>query len=261
MRTLFAALLTLTLAAAAAAQEGRAPAPQDSARLQDRPDVTTRPLPAAPDKSVVLIFNHGTNRPQFRHPCDENRDVPGVVRDVATVHGWLVHAFCSAAVDGNEPASYTYKRADEILALVAAYRAKGVPASNIFLLGQSAGAWSSLMAARKDHSGFNAVIGFAPAFAGTRAEEAQYPRWRGEYRVKQIAYLREARRIEALIVGYYDDTYDRPEDLKPLESIPGIRILAFDACHAGHGTAYSECFRAGARVEIEDYIRQRLAKP
>ncbi|MND01574.1 hypothetical protein D3C83_206140 [compost metagenome] len=61
-------------------------------------------------------------------------------------------------------------------------------------------------------------------------------------------------------MGYYDDTYERPEDLKPLESIPGIRILAFDACHAGHGTAYSECFRSGARAEIEDYIQRRLAK-
>ena len=36
------------------------------------------------------------------------------------------------------------------------------------------------------------------------------------------------------------------------------RVLAFDACNSGHGTTYSECFREGARIEIEDYIKTRL---
>ena len=242
------------------AQDGRPPPP--SARpAQDAGPPETMPLPAAPDKAVVVIFNHGTNRPQFRHVCNENRDVPGVMRDLAAAHGWLVHYLCSLAIDGNEPASYTYKRADEILALVAAYRAKGVPAAHIFLAGHSAGGWSSLMAARKNHAGFNAILAFAPAFAGTRAEQARWPEWRGEFLPRQIAYLRQAPRIDALILAYSDDEFERPQDLKPLETIPGINLVAFDACGAGHGTTYSECFRAGARAEIEDYIQRRLAKP
>jgi pimeloyl-ACP methyl ester carboxylesterase len=260
-----AALLVLALAAAgAAAQQGISPppaAPPDSTPLQDRPGIATLPLPADPATAVVLIFNHGTYRPQFRHVCNEDRDIPGLVRDLAATHGWRVHYLCSDVTDGNEPGSYTYKRADEILAVAAAYRAKGVQARHLFLLGHSAGGWSSLMAARKDPSGFNAVVAFAPAFAGTRAEATQYPRWRGEYAPRQITYLRQAKRIDALILSYSDDSYDRPEDLAPLESIPGLRILAFDVCGAGHGTTYTECFRTGARVEIEDYLKQRLAQP
>jgi hypothetical protein len=114
------------------------------------------------------------------------------------------------------------------------------------------------MAARKDASGFNAIVAFAPAFAGPRYEEAQYPKWRRQLAPAQTAYLKQAKRIDALIFAYSDDDFDRPSELAPLESVPGIRIIAFDACHKGHGTTYSECFREGAKVEIEDYIKQRL---
>ena len=259
-----AALLALIFAAAPLsrgwAQDGRAPAP-DARPLPNPGPPATKPLPTTPENAVVMIFNHGTNRPQFRHVCNEGQDVPTVIYDLAAAHGWLVHYLCSLAIDGNEPASYPSKRADEILALVAAYRAKGVPASRIFLAGHSAGGWSSLMAARKDHSGFNAIIAFAPAFAGTRAEQVCWPIWRGEYLPRQIAYLRQAPRIDALILAYSDDEFERPVDLKPLETIRGINLIAFDACNAGHGTTYSECFRSGARIEIEDYVQRRLAKP
>ena len=116
------------------------------------------------------------------------------------------------------------------------------------------------MAARKDGSVFNAIVAFAPAFAGPRHEEAQFPIWRQQYAPRQIAYLRQAKRIDALILAYSDDIYDRPQDLAPLEAIPGVRLVAFDACNAGHGTTYTECFRSGARAEIEDYMKERLAQ-
>ena len=255
MRTLLALLVFLLAAASAAAQQGPAPpGPLQEQRTEPPP----KAAPADPAQSVVLIFSHGTYRPQRRHQCNEEKDVPAVVRELADAHGWTVHYLCSIATDDGEAGSYTYKRADEILAAVAAHRARGVPAQRIFLLGHSAGGWSSLMAARKDHSSFNAVIAFAPAFAGPRYEEAQYPKWRRELAPAQTAYLREAKRIEALIFAYSDDDFDRPSELEPLQSIPGLRVLAFDACQRGHGTTYSECFREGAKVEIEDYIKSRL---
>lgn len=252
MRALLA-LLLLFFAAGAAAQHGPAP----PAPLQDRAP-PREAAPADPAQSVVLLFSHGTYRPQRRHQCNEDRDVPAVVRDIASANRWTVQYLCSAAIDDGVDGSYTYKRADEILAAVAALRAKGVPAQRIFLLGHSAGGWSSLMAARKDARGFNAIVAFAPAFAGPRHEEAQFPKWRRELAPQQTAYLRQARRIDALIIAYSDDDFDRPSELRPLESIPGVRLFAFDACAKGHGTTYSECFREGARVEIEDYIKTRL---
>ena len=253
MRVLLA-LLILFFAAGAAAQQGPAP----PGPLQDTPAPPREAAPADPAQSVVLIFSHGTYRPQRRHQCNEEKDVPGVVRDLAAANGWTVHYLCSAATDDGVDGSYTSKRADEILAAVAAQRANGVPAARIFLLGHSAGGWSSLMAARKDASGFNAIVAFAPAFAGPRHEEVQYPKWRRFLAPQQTAYLRQARRIDALIFAYSDDDFDRPAELAPLESIPGVRVLAFDACQRGHGTTYSDCFRDGAKVEIEDYIKTRL---
>lgn len=257
MRAAFALFACLLLAAGAAAEQGRPVAPQPR---QDSEGAKPRRAPLAePARAVILIFSHGTVRPQYRHRCNEASDVPQVLHDVAAANGWTVYYLCSTATDDGVAGSYTYKRADEILAAVAAQRARGVAARRIFLLGHSAGGWSSLMAARKDHSGFNAIIAFAPAFAGPRYEEAQYPKWRRELAPQQIAHLREAKRIDALIFAYSDDEFDRPSELAPLESVPGIRILAFDACNSGHSTVYSECFRAGARVEIEDYIKTRLA--
>jgi pimeloyl-ACP methyl ester carboxylesterase len=264
MRPLLALLLIVLAAATASAEYSIAP-PTDAeiqelqSHGQDPPPAPTPPaLTGDPAKAVVLIFNHGTYRPQRRHVCNESRDVPAVVRDLAQQHGWLVHYLCSTATDEGVDGSYTYKRADEILAVVADYRKRGVPAERIFLLGHSAGGWSSLMAARKDHSGFNALIAFAPAFAGPRHEAPRYPWWRGKIQPAQIAYLREAKRIEALIIAYSDDDFDRPEEIAPLDGIPGVRVLAFDACNAGHGTTYSQCFREGAKAEIEDYLKTRL---
>jgi pimeloyl-ACP methyl ester carboxylesterase len=252
MRALLALILVF-LAAGAAAQQGPAP----PGPLQDRAPPRAE-VPGDPAQAVVLIFSHGTYRPQRRHQCNEERDVPAVVRDVATANAWIVQYLCSAATDDGIDGSYTYKRADEILAAVGDLRAKGVPARRIFLLGHSAGGWSSLMAARKDTSGFNAIVAFAPAFAGPRHEEAQFPKWRRQLAPQQTDYLRQAKRIDALIFAYSDDDFDRPLDLAPLEAIPGVRLLAFDACQKGHGTTYSDCFREGARIEIEDYIKARL---
>jgi len=248
------ALALLFAASIAAAEQGPAP----PSRLQEQPTHRPEAPSVDPAKSVILIFNHGTLRPQRRHQCNEGKDVPAVLREIADANGWTIHYLCSAATDEGVAGSYTYKRADEILDAVTSYRARGIPAQRIFLLGHSAGGWASLMAARKDHSGFNAIVAFAPAFAGPRHEESQHPMWRGELAPRQMAYIREAQRIDALIFAYSDDDFDRPSELAPLQSVPGLRVLAFDACQRGHATAYSDCFRQGAKVEIENYIKSRL---
>jgi pimeloyl-ACP methyl ester carboxylesterase len=217
--------------------------------------------PAQDRDSVVLIFNHGTARPARRHECNEERDVPRVVREIADENDWTVHYLCSEQTDEGVRGSYTYKRADEILAVVAQYRQRGVPARRIFLLGHSAGGWSSLMAARKDHSGFNAIVAFAPAFAGPRHEEEQFPIWRRQLQPQQIAHLARAPRIDALIFAYVDDTFDRPQELEPLKGVRGLRIVAFADCEgSGHRTTYTACFRHAARQQIERYIKGRLGR-
>src|SRR6185503_20428244 len=126
--------LLLLAAAGAAAEQGPAP-PSPPERTEPRRE----PPAVDPAKAVILIFNHGTYRPQRRHQCNEDKDVPAVVRDLADANGWTIHYLCSAATDEGVAGSYTYKRADEILAVVASYRGRGVSAQRIFLLGHSAG--------------------------------------------------------------------------------------------------------------------------
>ncbi len=208
----------------------------------------------------MLIFNHGTARPQRRHPCRRSSDIPPVVEAVARRMHWRVHYLCSTAVDGDRQGSYTYKRAREIERVVDAYRAKGLPAARIFLLGQSAGAWSSLIAARRFGAKFNAVIAFAPAFAGPRYEAQRYPRWRFEIRPRQVKDILQAGRLRALVFAFPEDVYNRPRELNFLTRLDGVRLVTFDRCpRRDHGTAYSACFARIAGPMITRYIRARLA--
>jgi hypothetical protein len=218
-------------------------------------------LPAAAQEAarppIVIVFSHGTVRPQVPHRCSAERDVPPVFAALAAQPGWRIDYLCSLATDGDEPASYTYKRAREIEARVATHRAAGVPARRIFLAGWSAGAWSSLLVARRGVAEFNAVVALAPAFAGPRSEIPVYPRWWNEHRPRQIADLAAAPRIDALVFAHDDDAFDRPEDLRFLAAIPGVSLIDLSDCRAGHGTAYSACFGERAGDTIRRYIRRR----
>lgn len=266
-----AVVLTLLAAGAAAALASEGPIrPDGNATRPDTirpdttsPDTTDRHDSVRPDdaqRTVVLIFNHGTRRPQFRHVCNRERDIPAVVRSMARETRWRVHYLCSTATDEGVHGSYTYKRAREIERVVDAYRARGVPASHIFLVGHSAGGWSSLIAARRFGHKFNAVIAFAPAFAGPRHETAKYPWWRNELRPRQIRDILQAGRMHALVFAYPDDAFNRPRELAFLTRLQGVRLVAFDRCaERHHGTTYSACFARAAAPTIVDYIRARLA--
>ncbi len=196
-------------------------------------------------------------RPQVRHACNTERDIPPVFAAIAARPGWRIDYLCSTAIDGDEPSSYTYKRAAEIETRIAEHRAAGVPARHIFLAGWSAGAWASLIVARRGKAEFNAIVGIAPAFAGPRREIAQFPRWWNEYRPRQIADIAAAPRIEALIFAHDDDAFDRFEDLRFLGAIPGVSLVALNDCAAGHVTLYTPCFRERAEDTIARYIRLR----
>ncbi len=230
--------------------------PSSSSRFIDGGPATL----ADPKKAVVLIFNHGTRRPQYRHNCRPGRDVPSIVRSVAAPGKWRIYYLCSRAIDGGVTGSYTYKRAKEIEAAVDRFRARGVPAKRIFLLGHSAGGWSSLIAARQFHHKFNAVIAFAPAFAGPRYETVKYPHWRNIERPRQVAYLKAAKRIDALVIAYPDDNFNRPQELRFLTMIAGTQLVTVPMCARGHRTTYSSCLQQAMDKFIRDYIKKRLAK-
>lgn len=75
---------------------------------------------------------------------------------------------------------------------------------------------------------------------------------------RQIAYLSEAARINALIFAYDDDTYDRPQELEPLRKVASLTVLPFNACQTGHRTVFTDCFRRNAKAQIVAFIRNNL---
>lgn len=218
---------------------------------------------AAGDKNhitPVLIFSHGTHRPQVRHQCNPQRDIPPVTRVVADGAGYRLHYLCSKAVDGKEAGSYTYKRAEEIKKVVESYRSRGVPAKKIFLVGYSAGGWSSLLASRDFGHRFNAVIAFAPAFAGPRHEIRIYPWWRRRIRPRQVSHLQTAARIPALVFAFPDDTFNRPQELSFLKEIDGVKLVTINHCRNGHKTPLGRCFEKAAAARMAKYIESRLGR-
>jgi pimeloyl-ACP methyl ester carboxylesterase len=217
------------------------------------------PLSYAVSQSVkpVLIYNHGTRRPQVRHQCNRDRNIPPVVRVLMGTGRFRLHYLCSRAVDGGEVGSYTYKRAAEIKRVVEKYRSRGVPAKRIFLLGFSAGGWSSLLASRHFGHKFNAVIAFAPAFAGPRHEFRLYPQWRGRIRPRQVAHIEMAASLPSLIFAFPDDSFNRPQDLSFLRRMRGVNLVTISNCQGGHRTPMGRCFAKAAASRIARYIQNR----
>jgi predicted alpha/beta hydrolase family esterase len=231
-----------------------------------------------PEKHILLIFNHGSLEEEYGDICSPTAwTVPEVVRQLSgkTVNGLdiVVYNFCStsagkydAATRSGEPK--VVKRVESIEALVRAFQAAGVPPHQIFLVGHSAGGWASLLAARRQHVKFNAVIAFAPAFAGKKADRS--PGWE-DLRQRQAGLLADAGHIDGLVYAYADDPYESSADLAFLGKIDGIRLVRLDgqpdgdgercAGPYGHRTAFRACFARSQKNIILDYIASRLAEP
>jgi dienelactone hydrolase len=156
------------------------------------------------------------------------------------------------------------KRVRKIEQVVRAFHDTGVPADHIFLVGQSAGGWASLLVARRQQVPINAVIAFAPAFAGQKAKRPDDMQTVQEL---HIAFLSAAERLNALVFAFDDDPYNTPEDLAVLRAIPGIRFIRLPAdviagrrCERAnaHATAFRDCFAQTQMDVILTYIAERV---
>jgi pimeloyl-ACP methyl ester carboxylesterase len=190
-----------------------------------------------PEKRILLIYNHGSKVEYRFDKCDPNgRTTPRVVKALS---GQIVGAFDT-------------------------FHDTGVPADHIFLVGQSAGGWASLLVARRQQVPINAVIAFAPAFAGQKAKRPDDMQTVQEL---HIAFLSAAERLNALVFAFDDDPYNTPEDLAVLRAIPGIRFIRLPAdviagrrCERAkaHATAFRDCFAQTQMDVILTYIAERV---
>ena len=217
---------------------------------------------ADPAEAVIVIFSHGTSRPQNRSVCTARHNQPPetLVRAAAAVNA-SIFRLCSRATDGNVPGSYIQKRVAEISATLDEFLALGVRPENIFLAGKSAGGWASLMSAKEEGDKFNAGIYYAPSCCGRRSEINRFPIWRREIRPEQVRQILTAEEIRALVIAYEDDAFNRPEELTFLtDAYPGGVSMVGYSCGKGHATDMHDCRAEDTETVISGYLAERLGR-
>tara|TARA_B100001057_G_scaffold86054_1_gene81929 strand:- start:649 stop:1818 length:1170 start_codon:yes stop_codon:yes gene_type:complete len=204
----------------------------------------------------IIIWSHGTNRPQKQENCLK-LTIPETLFALSENNNVYFYFLCSRAIDGDKLGSYIYKRKKEINKVLDQLISVGIKPKNIFLAGQSAGGWTSLMMMDQLEKKFNSAIVFAPAFAGPRSEIGIYPKWRREERPRQIRKMIKAKVIKALIFVYEDDPYNRPKELMFLkEKYPNSVEMVGYKCGNGHSTAYNDCRFDKTKQIIKKYFEK-----
>lgn len=227
-----------------------------------------------PANTVLLIYNHGSRQEFYPDRCDPPSDIPQVVRNLSghrlAGKRMLVYAFCTPSKVGEyrhqsrtgEPK--VAKRARDIENLVARFADAGLPSQNIFLVGHSAGAWASLLVSRRGNVNINAVIGFAPAFAGPKATRSSG--WWDLHR-KQSAFLRASPRLDALVFAFDGDPFSDVPELSSDLSVPGVELVPVtrvtgNSADCGritsHHGVFTNCFEELAAQRIGAFIEHRL---
>lgn len=254
-------ILLLALLLSACAGTSRFVGHHASLTLESIPD---------PDAKVWLLYQHGSQPENVRDPCHPSSSflpgrVPPVISNLAgqRVAGRevVVFALCTSVPGrfggyGEEDLKVRW-RADEIEALVNRVRGFGVPQEQIFLVGHSAGAWASLLLQARSPEPFNAVIGFAPAFAGQKVLRSSV--WQ-TYFEAQLEEIIEAETLDALLYVFERDPYYDLSDMKPLAGVSGVTIVwpQDSSCWTGHRAVFRRCFQDAATDEIRRYLHQRL---
>jgi pimeloyl-ACP methyl ester carboxylesterase len=231
-------------------------------------DGTMPPLQIdSPATATVIIYIHGTTRPQRRENCEKSYNVPpkslttlaSPTADGTTANSHI-YFLCSTATDDGSAGSYIFKRARELRTHLDLLTAAGVKPRNIFVAGHSAGGWTALMAMSDAGTRFNAAIVFAPACCGPRKEESRYPIWRQKIRPFQISRITATAHLRVLVFAYNDDPFNRPQDLGFLTAHDpaGATLVGYDCGH-GHATHRFDCRLADTKTMISAYIAARKA--
>lgn len=203
--------------------------------------------------TVLILFSHGSRKEALKDKCRPGVNGPGgppaFLEDFSgkMIDGKIVRVFVLCAevgptAFGANPANKPkiQLRVEKIHEALDAFHGLGVPASQIFLAGQSAGGWSSLMVLAEAPGKANAVIAFAPAFAGKQSSRKSP--W-CEKRQELEDRLLEADRLNGLVFGFEGDVFETPADLIFLDKIVGVELPETKKCgYDAHTTVYRQCF-------------------
>ncbi|MBK0399072.1 hypothetical protein H0I76_07720 [Limibaculum sp. M0105] len=213
-----------------------------------------------PAETNIVIWNHHTEAMEGSPSCLGSLYFPPpAIARLERIGRTRVYYLCTKSSQAPGQPHFARQRRDEILALVARFRALGVPAGRIFLSGQSGGSCSSLMALGAAPDEMNAGILFAPACFGTGEGDKRARGDNNPERVGLIDEMTSAERITALLVGFGRDRWNKPQHLGFLaERYPETVEIFTPGCGADHSGAFHGCGVEAVAAATERYFRARL---
>lgn len=214
-----------------------------------------------PAETNIIIWNHHTEAMEGPPSCLGSLyfPPPAIIR-LERIGRTRVYYLCTRSTQKPGTPHFALQRRDEILALVARFRALGVPAGRIFVAGQSGGSCASLMALGAAPEAMNAGILFAPACFG-RGEGMMRGEGIGEGEQAALwGQMTAAERITGLLVAFSNDAWNRPDQLGFLTArFPESLRLVTPGCGADHSGAFHGCGVEAVAAAVEAYFRDRLA--
>ena len=226
-----------------------------------------------PENTIVVIYNHDSTPEAEKDLCQpRGSTTPEVIKALAGKKARdktiAVFAFCTPTETGDFDDEYSegepkvVKRTKDIEFLMRDYLEAGLPSENLFLAGQGAGAWASLLIARRGHVPFGGLIAFAPSFGVPKADRNKG--WRRVRRDHEKFIIRSAP-TNALVFGFSGDRFNPLAELRFVEKVKGATFVPLPSHRIGdvecefdepHFTAFDQCFRQTQFRDILNFIRQ-----
>jgi hypothetical protein len=212
-----------------------------------------------PNNKIVVIFNHGTSSYKQTQLCRPKRN--GVVLnllDNTKLLGKTVTVFhlCSYST-GAFAGMLTPIRANEIELSVKYFLEQGVPSKNIFIFGQSRGAWSALYHASKNKfPELGGYVLYAPAICGPQPISC----WSV---IDEHIKLFKTSKMHGILFSHPNDPFFTPKEHSFARVMPNFKLKT-DFCEhlsssMAHGFYRRHCIMSSLKV-ITQFIQTRVGK-
>ncbi len=215
--------------------------------------------------TTLLIYNHGTVSSGIHQKCRTDWMPPYVRLLTYKDPNIVAYYFCSQESGGNSGDSIVnqvhYKRGIEIAKLADKFQKLGIPYDNIFLMGHSGGASSSLMAASRTPEKFNSFIVTAPGYGYAYLRNTRQGLNYGTLYENWKTVIQRGKEAKGIVYAFPGDIYSPAKDLNFMKSMKNIdyRVLSNkDDPGCGieqiHAYPWTDCFVKGQTLDILNYI-------